>query len=403
MTDTNKILPKLRFPEFTNDGEWKMQALGNCLLQAPDYGLNAPAVPYSPSFPTYLRITDIDDDGQFITDKKMSVDAEITDKNSLKAGDIVFARTGASVGKVYKYRVEDGSLIFAGFLIRARPDNSKYCSDYIFQYLFTEAYKRWINITSSRSGQPGINSNEYASLPIPFPTLPEQQKIASLLTSLDEQISAHKKKLEALKAHKKSLMQQLFPADGEKTPKLRFPEFKNAGEWEKVKLGESISVINPPKKLQSCDYRKKGLYPIIDQSQNYICGYTDDNEGLLNEGKDFLIVFGDHTCILKSVDFPFVQGADGIKIFRSKMIDCVVTQYIYQFLLSRPIAASEYKRHFSELKEFDIVFPHSLTEQQRIASSLSSIDDMIQAQDNIIQTLKKYKNGLTQQMFPHNN
>ena len=170
-----------------------------------------------------------------------------------------------------------------------------------------------------------------------------------------------------------------------------------------MKLGEIISVINPPKKLQSCDYRKKGLYPIIDQSQNYICGYTDDNDGLLNEGKDFLIVFGDHTCILKSVEFPFVQGADGIKIFRSKMIDCVVTQYIYQFLLSRPIAASEYKRHFSELKEFDIVFPHSLPEQQRIASSLSSIDDMIQAQDNIIQTLKKYKNGLTQQMFPHNN
>ena len=81
MTDTAKILPKLRFPEFENDGEWEMQALGNCLLQAPDYGLNAPAVPYSPSLPTYLRITDIDDNGRFITDKKMSVDEEITEKN----------------------------------------------------------------------------------------------------------------------------------------------------------------------------------------------------------------------------------------------------------------------------------------------------------------------------------
>lgn len=153
-------------------------------------------------------------------------------------------------------------------------------------------------------------------------------------------------------------------------PKLRFPEFENDGEWKEVKLGEIISVINPPKKLHSCDYRQKGLYPIIDQSQNYICGYTDGKEGLLNEDKDFLIVFGDHTCILKSVDFPFVQGADGIKIFHSKMIDCVGTKYIYQFLLSKPIAANEYKRHFSELKEIDIVFPHSIKEQQKIAAFL---------------------------------
>ena len=203
--------PKLRFPEFENNGEWKIQTLGNCLLQAPDYGLNARAVPYSPVLPTYLRITDIDDNGCFISNKKTSVDAEITDENLLKAGDIVFARTGASVGKVYKYRAEDGALIFAGFLIRVRPDNSKYCSDYIFQYLFTEEYKRWINITSSRSGQPGINSNEYASLPIPFPSLPEQQKIASFLSSIDDMIQAQDDKIRNLKIYKNGLMQQMFP------------------------------------------------------------------------------------------------------------------------------------------------------------------------------------------------
>ncbi|MCQ2286818.1 MAG: restriction endonuclease subunit S [Bacteroidales bacterium] len=198
------------------------------------------------------------------------------------------------------------------------------------------------------------------------------------------------------------IMRQSNMADMKYIPTIRFPEFMNDGVWEVKRLGEIISVTNPSKKVQSCDYRKKGLYPTIDQSQNYICGYTDDNEGLLNENKDFLIVFGDHTCVLKSVDFPFVQGADGIKIFRSRMIDCLDTKYIYQFLLSRPIVANEYKRHFSELKEIEIIFPHSLTEQQKIAAFLTSLDEQISAHTKKLEALKAHKKGLMQQLFPAN-
>ena len=419
MTDTAKILPKLRFPEFENDGEWEMQALGNCLLQAPDYGLNAPAVPYSPSLPTYLRITDIDDNGRFITDKKMSVDAEITEKNSLKAGDIVFARTGASVGKVYKYRVEDGSLIFAGFLIRVRPDNSKYCSDYIFQYLFTEAYKRWINITSSRSGQPGINSNEYASLPIPFPSLPEQQKIAAFLTSLDEQISAHTKKLEALKAHKKGLMQQLFPANGEKTPKLRFPEFENNGEWKIQTLGNCL--------LQAPDYGLNApAVPYSPVLPTYLrITDIDDNGCFISNKKTSVDAEITDKNLLKAGDIVFARtGASVGKVYKYRAEDGALifagflirvrpdnskycSDYIFQYLFTE-----EYKRwinitssrsgqpgiNSNEYASLPIPFP-SLPEQQKIASFLSSIDDMIQAQDDKIRNLKIYKNGLMQQIF----
>jgi type I restriction enzyme S subunit len=165
-----------------------------------------------------LRITDINDDGQLIAGSKVSVDAELEEGNYLTDGDVVLARTGASVGKSSRYRERDGRLVFAGFLIRVQPDASKLSSALLASYLTTRQYWDWVRGTSARSGQPGINASEYAVLPIPTPSsetdeygLAEQQKIADCLTSLDDVIAAQGRKVEALQAHKKGLMQQLFP------------------------------------------------------------------------------------------------------------------------------------------------------------------------------------------------
>ncbi|WP_299464743.1 restriction endonuclease subunit S [uncultured Microscilla sp.] len=205
-------VPRLRFPEFKGDGEWERKTLDECLQQKPEYGMNAPAVPYSASLPTYLRITDISEDGHYLSDKKVSVDKEVTEENYLQDGDIVLARTGASVGKSYKYRPKDGKLVFAGFLIRVRPDKTKLNSELLFQYLATGQYWKWVGFTSMRSGQPGINGKEYSSMPLSLPpTLAEQQKIANCLSSLDTLIAAEAQKIGALGKHKKGLMQQLFP------------------------------------------------------------------------------------------------------------------------------------------------------------------------------------------------
>ncbi|MCF8247292.1 MAG: restriction endonuclease subunit S [Saprospiraceae bacterium] len=206
--------PRRRFGEF--EGEWEEKVLGKCLLQKPDYGINAPAVPFSDNLPTYLRITDISEDGHFLRENKVSVAKEVTEDNYLKEGDIVLARTGASVGKSYKYRTTDGRLVFAGFLIRMKPNEKKINSELLFQFLSTETYWRWVAFVSARSGQPGINSTEYASMPIPLPpTLAEQQKIAACFTTLDELIAAQGEKIAALQAHKKGLMQGLFPNPNE--------------------------------------------------------------------------------------------------------------------------------------------------------------------------------------------
>lgn len=205
--------PRLRFPEFQDAGEWTDSPMGTLLMGSPNYGVNAAAVPFSEDLPTYLRITDISEDGRYRPEKRVSVDLEAADQNYLEEGDIVLARTGASVGKSYQYRKEDGRLVFAGFLIRVKPHPQKLISAYLASYLTTESFWKWVAVTSARSGQPGINSTQYSSLTIPLPpTLAEQQRIASCLSSLDALISAETQQLEAFKAHKKGLMQQLFPS-----------------------------------------------------------------------------------------------------------------------------------------------------------------------------------------------
>lgn len=183
-------------------------------------------------------------------------------------------------------------------------------------------------------------------------------------------------------------------------PQLRFPDFLNDGEWEVKRLGEIMQTITPPKKLQSIDYQKSGNYPIIDQSQNYICGYSNDVDALVNRTSEDLIVFGDHTCILKIVDFPFIQGADGIKIIKSKDSNQWDNKYVYQYLQFVPIISSEYKRHFSELKEKNVYYPKNIIEQRRIAACLSVLDEMLAATNGKLEQLKAYKKGMMQKLFP---
>ena len=212
--------PRRRFPEFEDAPDWEEVTLGTLLDRPPDYGVNAAAVPFSESLPTYIRITDINDDGQFASRARVSVDIDATDEQYLEDGDIVLARTGASVGKSYRYREEDGRLVYAGFLIRVRPNPERLLSQFLAAYLSTWSYWDWVRLTSARSGQPGINATEYASIPLPLPpdrrTLAEQQRIADCLTSIDDQLNAQARKLDTLKQHKQGLLLQLFPSlDGQ--------------------------------------------------------------------------------------------------------------------------------------------------------------------------------------------
>lgn len=197
-----------RLPGFS--GEWEVKLLGECILSRPDYGINAAAVSYSDKLPSYIRITDITDHGRFCPAPRVSVNAASSNQYYLSLGDVVFARTGASVGKSYLYSPQDGALVFAGFLIRVRPNPELLVPSFLAAYTTTKSYWNWVRLMSMRSGQPGINGNEYAQLPLFLPPLSEQTAIASVLSEMDTELAALEQRREKTRALKQGMMQELL-------------------------------------------------------------------------------------------------------------------------------------------------------------------------------------------------
>ncbi len=202
--DTKPNVPNLRFPGF--EGEWKESTFGDCSTGF-EYGMNAASKPFDGEH-KYIRITDIDENtSEYKEDGVVSPDSEIDEHYRVNENDILFARTGASTGKTYLYSPKDGRLYYAGFLIRMNvsPQNN---ARFVFYQTQTLRYKKWVQIMSMRSGQPGINSQEYSSYRCYLPKPEEQQKIADLLTLIDQRISIQNRVIEDLKQLKAAIGDQ---------------------------------------------------------------------------------------------------------------------------------------------------------------------------------------------------
>lgn len=179
---------------FDTTNTWEQRKLGDC-VQNLSYGIGAAAVPYD-GVTRYLRITDIDDDThQYLADdlSSPSSECELSEAAFLKQGEIVFARTGASVGKTYLNRESSRDIVFAGFLIKASL-LTEYDSEFIYQQTLAEDYDRFVATTSQRSGQPGINAQEYADWLLWACSVPEQRQIGAFFRSLDDLITLHQRK-----------------------------------------------------------------------------------------------------------------------------------------------------------------------------------------------------------------
>ena len=224
-------------------GDWNLEELGDCLLSHPKYGIGAAASSYNDALPTYLRITDISEDGKFIHENKSSVNHTNSQEYILENGEIVFARTGASVGKSYLYNISDGILIYAGFLIKVKPDPSKLNPYFLKNIVTTKHFWNWIGMVSMRSGQPGINSNQLNSFILPIPPIKEQNAIAQALLDTDRYITGLEKLIEKKHQIKQGAMQELLK------PKVG---------WEVKKLGDLGACLrgvsyNPERDLYSFD------------------------------------------------------------------------------------------------------------------------------------------------------
>ena len=156
------------------------------------YGIPASAVDYSPDLYTYLRITDINDDGTLNKDGFKSVKDEKASQYLLKENDIVFARTGNSTGRNYFYSKEDGELVYAGFLIKFSLDPKKVNPSFIKYYAQSKQYKDWLSSFNTGSTRGNINAQTYANMVIPLPERKQQDLLVNILSKLDRKIDINK-------------------------------------------------------------------------------------------------------------------------------------------------------------------------------------------------------------------
>ena len=329
----------------------------------------------------YIRITDIDEASSTYTDKDIvSPDGILTDNYLVNNRDILLARTGASTGKSYLYKKTDGKLYFAGFLIRANV--TTHDPYFVFSQLHTHRYWRWVSIMSARSGQPGINSQEYSSFPIYITSIEEENKIAKLLSLLDERIATQNKIIDKLQSLIKGIRNEVFG-------KLR----KNIGF--NVVVGDVLDYEQPQSYIvENTEYTNEGT-PVLTANKAFVLGYTLETDGIYDKGD--CIIFDDFTLDCKYVDFPFKVKSSAIKILTTKNKELL--RYTFEFLKYLDLSTEEHKRHYiAETQNQEFIMP---TEQMvktiaHIFSTLSLRMETALKQRDVFEKQKQY---LLRQMF----
>ena len=348
----------------------------------------------------YIRITDIDEASSTYTDKDIvSPDGVLTDNYLVNNRDILLARTGASTGKSYLYKKSDGKLYYAGFLIRANV--TTHDPYFVFSQLHTHRYWRWVSIMSARSGQPGINSQEYSSFPIYTTSIEEESKIAKLLSLLDERIATQNKIIEDLKKLKSAIIDYAMnsiDADFIKFSSL----YEIAGE------GGTPTTSN-------ASFYDNGKIPFIK--------IDDLKKKYLTENKDFITELGlqkSSAWLVPSRSILFSNGATIGEISITTYPVCtkqgilgivpkqnIDVEFLYYFMsssyfkkaVSRIVTEGTMKTAY--LKDINnILCPIPTKEkQQEIAKMPSALNSKIDFEQSILKLFCSQKQYLLRQMF----
>ena len=385
--------------------DWDVFKLGDCLLRNPDYGINAAAVEYDDTLPTYLRITDISEDGKFIRSNKASVNNSLANAYYLEKGDIVFARTGASVGKTYLYNENDGRLVFAGFLIRITPNPEIVDCFYLIYLTQTKAYWAWVSANSMRSGQPGLNSNEYKSFQISLPpTKAEQTLIATVLSDTDALISG----LEKLIAKKRNIKQGAMQ-------KLLQPK---AG-WDKKRVKEIVQTPVTDGPNETPIFYDMGI-PFLSVN-NLVDKKIDFTDLRFITMEDHLIY--SKKCKPQRNDILLGKAASVGKvaivetdlefniwspIAMIRVKSDYSSKYVYYYLQTKDIvkqiefftnSSSQGNIGMGDIEKLEIPFPKTLNEQNEIATILSDMDNEISLLEKKVSKTKSLKQGMMQELL----
>lgn len=365
-------VPEIRFSNFTDT--WEQRKLEE-ICESFEYGLNAAAKEYDGEN-KYIRITDIDDNShEFIQDDVTSPDIDLTNSENyqLKYGDVIFTRTGASVGKTYIYKESDGLVYYAGFLIRGRV-KSNYSPEFIFQNTLTDDYDKFIRITSQRSGQPGVNAQEYASYEISVPKFEEQQKIGAYFSTLDHLITLHQCKHFSICN-------------------------KNRFAWEQRKLG-SICKITMGQSPNGSTYSETPCdYILVQGNADLKDGWvvpriwTSQITKTAKSGDLIMSVRAPAGAIGKTA-YDVVIGRGVASINGNEFIYQTLKKYEIEGYWRKIATGSTFKSINSEDINDTILFvPIDDSEQKQIGSLFSKLDNLItlhQHKLNILKGIKKY-------------
>jgi len=328
-----------------------------------------------------------------------------------------------NIGSIARWEGEQKILVSPDYVVfKCSTSNEPGCAPaYLDQFRETKAWEEFVTEGGDGSVRVRIYYKDIARICLSLPALPEQHKIADCLSSLDELIAAQARKVEALKSHKKGLMQQLFPREGETQPRLRFPKFQDAGEWEVKRVDEQGTVlagkaleVNAPGPLRPYLRTKNVLDGLIDLSDVLKMPMTDaefsrfeviDGDVLLNEGQSLELVgrasmyrgeFRERCAmqnqLLRFRAFPATCEEFAAQYFRKCQKDGTFANVATKTTSVAHLGSSR----FSAL---ELAWP-SLPEQHRIASCLSNLDALITAETQKLATFKNHKKGLMQQLFP---
>lgn len=385
-------VPQIRFKGFTD--AWEQRKLGE-ITEKFEYGLNAAATDFD-GVNQYLRITDIDDESrEFNKTSLTSPDTNLALANNylLKQGDILFARTGASVGKTYQYKESDGRVYYAGFLIRARI-LSGFNPGFVFQNTLTKRYENFVSITSQRSGQPGINAQEYAGFKLLLPKFEEQEQISDLFIRLDNLITLHQRKYDQVVNFKRAMLEKMFPKNGSRIPEIRFKGY--TGEWEQRKLGEICEITTG--RLDANAMVPDGAYDFYTSG---IAKYKIDVPAFSGPA---ITIAGNGATV------GFMHLADGL--FNAYQRTYVLSNFaadrhylFYEIGNRLPVKIAQEARTgnipyivMDMLTDLKLYIPSS-DEQKSIGMYFEKIDNLITLHQRKLQQLKNIKKALLEKMF----
>ena len=383
------VVPRLRFPEFRDAGEWEVKRLGN---EEISQFIRDRILPENIPIGHYVStINLLPDFGRLATEPETPPPNNAV---AYREGDILISNIRPYLKKVW-IADRSGGASNDVLVVRAGKD---IVSAYLSHLLMSDQFIAHVMEGVKGVKMPRGDQEQIQDFRISVPPKPEeQQKIADCLASLDDLIRALKAQLVALKDHKKGLMQQLFPREGETTPRLRFPEFRDAGEWEVRRLGEVADVYQPETISQS-NLSKNGKYLVY--GANGIIGRFDSYN---HENSQIAITCRGSTCGEVTLTEPQSWITGNSMVVNLDKHQEVKKLFLYQqFVITDCkylITGSGQPQITGEIKNHKVVLP-SLQEQQKIADCLASLDDLIRTGEAQLVALKDHKKGLMQQLFP---